>query len=90
MGTRDGWRERELVSAIVVVGSFVLAVAALTYFAVHKMKPESFKISATITKGISFAIEIKSSPVGNAEAPLAMDDPRSSGHSSANAGDHDR
>jgi hypothetical protein len=47
---------------LIVVCSFVLAIVALTYFTVHKTRPETFKISATVTKWISFAIEIKSSP----------------------------
>jgi hypothetical protein len=68
MGTPDGWRERALVWPLIVICSFALAVVALTYVAVHKIKPESFRISATVTKWVSFKIEIKSSEARHAEA----------------------
>lgn len=60
-GTWRGWRERALVLALIVLCGFALAIVALTYYAVHKTRPESFKISATVTRWVSFAIEIKSS-----------------------------
>ncbi|HEU5156327.1 MAG TPA: hypothetical protein VFU43_04970 [Streptosporangiaceae bacterium] len=43
---------------VVVVCLFVLAVVVVTFFAVHKIKPRLFKINATITRWVSFAIEI--------------------------------
>jgi hypothetical protein len=56
---QDGWRERAVVLTLIVIAVFMLAGVALTYFAVHKIRPKSFRIRATMTKWISVEIEIQ-------------------------------
>jgi len=48
-----------LMLSLIAVLLCVLAGAALTYAAIYRIKPESFKISVSITKVASFAMEIK-------------------------------
>jgi hypothetical protein len=46
---------------ILLVGLLgLLAIVALTYAAVYKIRPESFRISASIMKYASFSLEITS------------------------------
>jgi hypothetical protein len=52
--------------SVLLLGSFIvllwlLAAASLTYFAIYKIRPESFKIGASVTKHTTFSLEIRSS-----------------------------
>ena len=47
-------------------GSFIIFiclvnVVSLTYFAIYKIRPESFKVNVSITKHAMFSLEVKSS-----------------------------
>jgi hypothetical protein len=45
--------------SLIVVLLCTLGGAALTYFAIYKINPESFKVSASIMRFASFAMEIR-------------------------------
>jgi hypothetical protein len=44
---------------LIIVFLFMIVGAALTYVAIYKINPESFKISASIMKFAMFSMEIK-------------------------------
>jgi hypothetical protein len=48
----------KILSALATLCIFGLAGVGLIYLAVHKIKPASFKLSATVVRLISFTIEI--------------------------------
>jgi hypothetical protein len=45
---------------VVIVAAAVIAVLVVTYFAVHKIKPATFKLSASILKLFTLTLEIRS------------------------------
>jgi hypothetical protein len=52
---------------LIVTCIFALALAALVFFAIYKINPDSLKISANVTKLITLSLELSSHSKGEHE-----------------------
>ena len=56
---RAFWRSAVLLAVIVITCAALLAPAGVLYV-VHRLRPEAFKVDATVTRWASFKIEMRS------------------------------